>query len=429
MSANTENGSNVPRPIFESSLARKAFGFFLALAALALAFWSGYDRGMQSAATGGGSVPLSESVISGKSSTTVNVDFALFWRVWDLLKQKYVDTDSLDAKKLMYGAIKGMLAATGDPYTTFLDPEETQEFGEDISGSFEGIGAELGIKQEILTVIAPLSGTPAEKAGLRAADKIIRIDGKITADMSIDDAVKLIRGKKGTSVTLTILRGGEGETRDITVQRGVINVKSVETSFTQDNLANIKITRFGDDTSREFAQAVRTAKSRNSKGIVLDLRNNPGGYLDSAVDMAGRLLPEGKVVVIEESRGGEKEELRSSGADLASSIETVVLINEGSASASEILAGALKDNRENVTLVGKKSFGKGSVQELVELPNKTAAKFTVARWLTPDGNQINEQGINPDVEISLSNEDYENDRDPQLDKALEILREKTAKVE
>ncbi|HMN19594.1 MAG TPA: S41 family peptidase [Candidatus Moranbacteria bacterium] len=420
-----ENENSAPRPIFENSLARKVFGFFAALAMIAAVFWSGYERGVQNASVGGGTVPLSESVVTGKSDTVVKVDFALFWRVWDLLKQKYVDTDSLDAKKLMYGAIKGMLAATGDPYTTFLDPEETQEFGEDISGSFEGIGAELGIKQGILTVIAPLSGTPAEKAGLRAADKIIRIDGKITADMGIDDAVKLIRGKKGTTVTLTILRGGENEARDITVERGVINVKSVQLSFTDDNIANLKVTRFGDDTSREFAQAIRSLKSRNAKGIILDLRNNPGGYLDSAVDMAGRMLPQGKVVVMEESRGGEREELQASGADMASSIETVVLINEGSASASEILAGALKENRGNVTLVGKKSFGKGSVQELVELPQGTAAKFTVARWLTPNGNQINEQGINPDIEISLSNEDYENDRDPQLDKALEVLREKS----
>lgn len=425
MSENMENENSAPRPIFENSLARKVFGFFAALAMIAAVFWSGYERGVQNASVGGGTVPLSESVVTGKSDTVVKVDFALFWRVWDLLKQKYVDTDSLDAKKLMYGAIKGMLAATGDPYTTFLDPEETQEFGEDISGSFEGIGAELGIKQGILTVIAPLSGTPAEKAGLRAADKIIRIDGKITADMGIDDAVKLIRGKKGTTVTLTILRGGENEARDITVERGVINVKSVQLSFTDDNIANLKVTRFGDDTSREFAQAIRSLKSRNAKGIILDLRNNPGGYLDSAVDMAGRMLPQGKVVVMEESRGGEREELQASGADMASSIETVVLINEGSASASEILAGALKENRGNVTLVGKKSFGKGSVQELVELPQGTAAKFTVARWLTPNGNQINEQGINPDIEISLSNEDYENDRDPQLDKALEVLREKS----
>lgn len=425
MSENMENENSAPRPIFENSLARKVFGFFAALAVIAAVFWSGYERGVQNASVGGGTVPLSESVVTGKSDTVVKVDFALFWRVWDLLKQKYVDTDSLDAKKLMYGAIKGMLAATGDPYTTFLDPEETQEFGEDISGSFEGIGAELGIKQGILTVVAPLSGTPAEKAGLRAADKIIRIDGKITADMGIDDAVKLIRGKKGTTVTLTILRGGENEARDITVERGVINVKSVQLSFTDDNIANLKVTRFGDDTSREFAQAIRSLKSRNAKGIILDLRNNPGGYLDSAVDMAGRMLPQGKVVVMEESRGGEREELQASGADMASSIETVVLINEGSASASEILAGALKENRGNVTLVGKKSFGKGSVQELVELPQGTAAKFTVARWLTPNGNQINEQGINPDIEISLSNEDYENDRDPQLDKALEVLREKS----
>ncbi len=370
-------------------------------------------------------IPIESATFKNKEQGADNaIDFSLFWNVWDLLKSKYVDTGSLDAKKLYYGAIKGMMEATGDPYTTFFDPSENKKFGEDISGNFEGIGAELSIKGGILTVVAPLQGTPAEKAGLRSGDKIIKIDNKIASDMTIEEAVDNIRGKKGTNVVLTIFREGDSDTKDITVERGVIVVKSVTIETKGDNVAYIKITRFGDDTTELFGDAIKKSVNQKPKGLIIDLRNNPGGYLESSIDVASKLLPRDAVVVIEESGNKVQKKMYTRGGDIASGLETVILINEGSASASEILAGALKDNRTNVTLVGKKSFGKGSVQEFIETSQGTAAKITVARWLTPDGTQINEKGISPDKEVDLTNEDYENNKDPQLDSALETLKEK-----
>lgn len=428
---NTEFAGNKDMSDHEVSLHRKnrkLLNGYLRLVALLFCavavFWVGYSSGASH-------VKSQDDSLKGvvfenmQPKENANVDFSLFWKVWDLLKEKYVDSNKLEAQKLFYGAIKGMLAATGDPYTTFFDPEENKAFGEDISGSFEGIGAELGIKNNILTVIAPLEGTPAEQAGLRAGDKIIKIEGKITSDMTIDQAVDLIRGPKGTPVVLTVFRSGSEDTIDISVTRNVINVKSVTSEMKDGSIAYIKVSRFGDDTASGFAVALNKAVSQGAKGIVIDLRNNPGGYLEASVSMASKMLPKGDVVVIEESGDKSQEKTFAKGGDIVSQIPTVVLINEGSASASEILSGALKDNRDNVTLVGKKSFGKGSVQEFIDLPEKTAVKITVARWLTPNGNQINEQGIAPDVEIELSNEDYQNDRDPQLDKALEIVKEKT----
>lgn len=397
-----------------------------ALLFAAVIFYAGYREGEKNVQTSVQPISISNAIFTNQDKNAdVTVDFSLFWNVWDLLKSKYVDAGKLDSRKLFYGAIKGMLAATGDPYTTFFDPQENKQFSEDISGNFEGIGAELGIKGGILTIVSPLQGSPAEKAGLRSGDKIIKIDGKMAAEMTTDEAVSKIRGPKGTAVTLTIFRDGAQDTQDITVKRDTIVVKSVTLEFKENNIADIKITRFGDDTTQGFTDAINKVKAANAKGLIIDLRNNPGGYLESAVDIASKLLPKGQTVVIEQSGDGNEQKMLSRGGDIASGIPTVVLINEGSASASEILSGALKDDRaNNVTLIGKKSFGKGSVQEFIDLPQGTAAKITVARWLTPDGTQINEQGIKPDKEVELSLDDYNNNRDPQFDAAMQTLKDK-----
>lgn len=389
----------------------------------AVSFWVGLQRGKkEGSASLPQQIPLENALIINKDKKIDLIDFSLFWKVWDTLKEKYVDSSKLDAQKLFYGAIKGMLAATGDPYTNFFEPEENKKFNEDITGSFEGIGAEIGMRGGVLTIIAPLEGAPAEKAGLRAGDKIIKIEDKNTADMSIDEAVDMLHGEKGTEVKITIFREGEQDTREITIIRDVISVKSVKFEEREGNIAYLKISRFGEGTFKEFGEALKGINKQEAKGIVLDLRNNPGGYLETAVEIGSKMLPKGNTVVIEESGDGKQKKLLARGGDEFSEFKTVVLINEGSASASEILAGALRENRDNVTLVGKKSYGKGSVQEFLNLPEGTAMKVTVAKWLTPKGNQINEKGISPDVEVQMTNEDYEKNLDPQLDKAMEIVK-------
>ncbi len=399
----------------------QSFFFFILLI---LSFWVGLEKGRQENQANiisSEEVPLEESILINKEKGGKTVDFSLFWKVWDLLKEKYVDTKDLKTQDLIYGAIEGMLAATDDPYTVFFDPEKNKQFNEEIEGTFEGIGAELGIRDEILTVIAPLENSPAEKAGLRPGDKIIKIDGEET-DTIIEDAVKKIRGPKGSEVKLTIFRSGaEEETKEVTVIRDTISVDSVKSEEKGSGIFYINIIRFGDTTIKEFHGAINKIP-KDTKGLIIDLRNDPGGYLDAAVEMSSRALPKGKTVVIEEDSQGKQKKIFSTGGDVLSQINTVILINEGSASASEIMAGALRENRDNVTLVGKKSFGKGSVQEVVSLPGNSAVKITVAKWLTPSGNQINKEGISPDVEVDLTEDDWNNDRDPQLDKAIEILK-------
>ncbi|MCK9379242.1 MAG: S41 family peptidase [Candidatus Moranbacteria bacterium] len=417
-----ENQNNSPQneKIF-GLYARSFFVFILLL----LSFWIGVEKGkIEAKKIPAEKVSFEESILLNKESGgNTAVDFSLFWKVWDLLKEKYVDAKDLKTQDLIYGAINGMLAATGDPYTVFFDPEENKQFNEEIEGTFEGIGAELGVRSGILTVIAPLDDSPAQKAGLRAGDKIIKIDGE-NADMTIDDAVKKIRGPKGSEVHFTIFRSGDAEeTKEIVVIRDTINVDSVKFEIKDNDIFYISVSRFGDTTLREFHSAIKAMPSQ-TKGLIIDLRNDPGGFLDAAIEMSSRALPKGKTVVIEEDYQGKQKKISSTGGDVLSQIPTVILINEGSASASEIMAGALRENRDNVTLVGKKSFGKGSVQELIALPEDSAVKITVAKWLTPKGNQINEQGISPDVEVELSTEDWESDRDPQLDKAIEILKGK-----
>lgn len=411
---------------------KKSLVFFLLLFLTGGAFWFGYNRGshhssfLNTDVSSSSDTVLSpdEAIIINKNSQDKTIDFSLFWKVWNLLKDKYVDGGKLDARTLFYGAIKGMLAATGDPYTTFFDPKENQAFQEDISGTFGGIGAEMGIKNDVLTVIAPLEGMPAEKAGLMAGDKVIKIEDASTVNMTLEEAVSKIRGPKDTEVKLTLFRNGEEEYRTITIKRDTILVKSVRFEMKEKNIAYIRVNRFGDDTKKEFQDAVKQTLNNKASKLIIDLRNNPGGLLETSVDMASLMLPLGKTVVIEENGAGNRNELKTRGGDTLSFLPTVALINEGSASASEIVAGALKDNRDNVTLVGKKSFGKGSVQELIPVNKETSVKITVARWLTPAGHQINTVGIAPDIEIGLSMDDINNKRDPQLDKALEILHGK-----
>lgn len=395
---------------------------FFVLFLVFFSYRTGVEHGEYSYSSGESSL-FPFSLFRNEVPVREEVDLSLFWRSWDLVKSRYVNAKDLEDTKMIEGAIRGMMAATDDPYTTFLDAEENAELESNISGSFEGIGAEIGIRNKLLTVIAPLSGSPAENAGIRSGDVILKINDEETLQMGLDEAAKKMRGKKGTEVTFTIFREGDQETRMITVVRDRIDVKSVILEYKNSGIAYINLTRFGEDTARSFEIISEDILKRNIKGIILDMRNNPGGLLQTAVELSGSFLERGSVVVQEEYKDGKKEMEKTVGKGELRNIPLVILINEGSASASEILAGALRDNRKNVTIVGKKSFGKGSVQELIPLPRGTAAKVTVARWFTPSGQVIDKEGINPDVEVDLTNEDFDQKKDPQLDKAIELVEE------
>jgi len=361
-------------------------------------------------------------VTAPANKLTQDVNFNLFWKVWDTLLDKYVDKDKLDDKTMFYGALKGLVESTGDPYTVFMEPKVAKEFTDDLAGAFEGIGAEIGKKSDVITIIAPLADMPAEKVGLKAGDKIYAIDGKSTAGLAIDQAVSKIRGPKGTEVTLTIFRDGFDKPKDFKIIRQAIVVKSVRTVRRDDNIFVITITNFNDDTTELFKRAAQTALEKNPKAIILDLRNNPGGYLETAIDVASEWIDQG-VVVTEQFNPEKKNEYWHRGRSRLKDFPTAVLVNQGSASASEIVAGALKDDGKAI-IVGLKTFGKGSVQTLENLQDGSSVKITVAKWLTPKGNNINEQGIVPDVEVDLTIDDYNKGKDPQMDKAVEILSKK-----
>ena len=367
-------------------------------------------------------IGLYSEVKPGEISQDINFD--LFWETWDALKKNYVDQEELDDKKMFYGALKGLVASIEDPYTVFMDPKITQEFSEDLAGTFEGIGAEIGIKNEVLTIIAPLPGMPAEKAGLKTGDKVLAIDEESTAGIFIDEAVNKIRGEKGTDVVLTIFREGFEEYKNITITRGTIVIKSINTEFLENNeIFLLEISNFNSDTEFLFNKAIREILNNNAKGIILDLRNNPGGYLDTAIEVASEWIDD-DIVVIERYSEDIKNEHLSRGRPRLAQIPTVVLVNQGSASASEIVAGALQDYEKGI-VVGMETFGKGSVQNLETLKDGSSIKITVAKWLTPNGRSINDEGIMPDIEIDLTLEDYNEDKDPQMEKAIEILKDES----
>ncbi len=348
-----------------------------------------------------------------------DVNFDIFWETWDELKKYYVDKDKITDKKLFYGALHGMVEAVGDPYTVFMDPKVSKEFADDMAGTFEGIGAEIGIKNDVLTIVAPLPDMPAEKAGLKAGDKVLAINGTSTMGISIDEAVNKIRGPKGTDVVLTIMRKDFEKPKDIKITRGSIVVKSVRTDLKDNGIFVITITNFNNDTSDLFKKAVDEAVEKKVKGIILDLRNNPGGYLETAIDVASAWVESGPIVSEKYSNDKIIEHLARGRAKLKN-IPTVVLVNQGSASASEIVSGALQDYHL-ATIVGKKTFGKGSVQTLNDLEDGSSLKITVAKWLTPQMRSINEEGIEPDIEVDYTRENYEKDEDPQMDVAMDIL--------
>ncbi|MFH1656219.1 MAG: S41 family peptidase, partial [Candidatus Nealsonbacteria bacterium] len=349
--------------------------------------------------------------------------FSLFWEAWNVLEENYVEPDQLNEQEMIYGAISGMIKSLKDPHTVFFNPENNKKFLEDVSGSFEGVGMQISIKKEQLQVIAPLKGTPAQTAGIRSGDKIIKIGDTSTSDITIDEAVSLIRGPKGTEVILTIFRDGWDNTKEFTIKRDTIEIPTIDWELKNNDTAYIQLYNFSENADYLFSETALQVLKSSAKNIILDLRNNPGGYLEVSQRIAGWFLEKGQIVVIEDFRNEkDKKPYESTGNSRFSDYPIVVLINQGSASASEILAAALRDNL-GAKLLGETSFGKGSVQELKMLSNGSSLKVTIAKWLTPNGELIDGIGLEPDIKVEITEEDYENERDPQLEKALEIIKE------
>lgn len=350
-----------------------------------------------------------------------NADFGLYWQVWDFIKKDYLKADKLDDTELIRGSTAGLANALDDPYSVFLPPEETKKFTDDIKGAFGGIGAEIGIRGDFIVIIAPLKNTPAERAGLKAGDKILAVGDVSTANQSIDNIINLIRGPAGSEVKLTILSNGNDEPKEVKIKREIIKIPTLEWKLLENDIAHLQLFNFNEISPRVMADALNELLKKGAQGLVLDLRNNPGGFLDKAVDIAGIFIERDQVVVSEEFRSGQRNEFKSHGNAVLKDFPMIVLVNKGSASASEILAGALRDIN-GVEIVGETSFGKGTVQELKNLSDGSTLKLTVAHWVLPKGAIIDGQGIKPDFEIKITEEDLKAKKDPQLEKAVELLK-------
>ncbi|HEY9586146.1 MAG TPA: S41 family peptidase [Candidatus Paceibacterota bacterium] len=402
---------------YNGNIYKTALGIILLVVGFYAGFRAGENRMLERA-----------PVLSGtEEMKPAQVDFSSFWRTWNLLQEKFVPTSTTtlatDQDKV-WGAIQGLASSYKDPYTVFLPPVQAEIFQDDVRGNFEGVGMEVAMKDGALTVIAPLKDTPAYKAGIKAGDVITKIDGKNIVGFSTEQAIAMIRGKKGTPVKFEIYREGNKESLEIVVIRDTIAIPTISTKILPDGIFDIELYNFSASSPELFRRALREFIDARTDKLILDLRGNPGGYLEAAIDMASWFLPIGKPVVTEDF--GKKQEpviYRSKGYDIFNDkLRMVILIDNGSASASEILAGALREHGIAV-LAGEKSFGKGSVQELVSVTGDTSLKVTVARWLTPDGTSISAQGIEPDFKVTLDKDLFKKGVDSQVQRAVNILKD------
>lgn len=355
------------------------------------------------------------------------MDLSFLKEVYEKAVFNFVDPSQIDKQKLTYGAVSGMIEAIGDPYTVFFNPTQSKDFQEDISGIFEGIGVQLGVKNNQIKVIAPLKGTPAEAAGILAGDVIIEVNGQSTAEMSVDEVAAKVKGKTGTKVVLTILKtkkDGTTETKTFEITRALIKVPTIDWQLIEKDgkkIAYLTIYHFSEYVFDDFRKAAYEIINSGAEGIILDLRNNPGGLLNRTIDIAGWFLEKGQVVLTEQDKNLEKTSYKADGPASFANVPTVILINKGTASSAEILTGAIKDNRSKVIVLGETSFGKGLVQRIINFEDGSTLKVTTTKWYTPKGELIQDKGIKPDIEIELTEDDYNNDKDPQLDKATEEL--------
>lgn len=349
-----------------------------------------------------------------------DVDMELFWTVWDELEKKYVDESVLENEGMVYGAIKGMVDALADPYTVFMTPEESKQFNASLDGTLEGIGAELTVRDNNLVIVSPLRRSPAEKAGLLSGDIIYQIDGKMANEMTLVDAIMAIRGKKGTTVTLTIIREEVTEPFDVSIVRDSIDIESVTTEKLDNDIVYLSVNQFNDKTNEEFGKAISEMVLEEPLGLIIDLRFNGGGYLDIAVELLSYLLPADSPAVVLKERDQEDEILYTNGNPKLLNVPLVVIVNDSSASASEIVAGAIQDLKRGIVL-GVKTFGKGSVQEVETFADGSSIRMTIAKWHTPNGRSIDEIGLTPDIVVEITEEDIEEEFDRQKDEAIKYL--------
>lgn len=398
------------RKINRKCLSRLAF-FVLAVFLLGAIFVTGYELGQKGKSIGIGPKNVTNIEVGMPSG----LNFSLFWEAWNKLKDKSVAPT--DTQKMIYGSISGMLSSVDDPYTVFFTPADNQRFKEDIGGSFDGIGVEIIMKNQLPTVVAPLPDSPAEKKGIKSGDIILQVDGVSTATVGLNELIDKIRGKAGDKVTIQVGRAGSDQPINFEIVRATITVKSVEWSTKKvgdKTIMYVKVRQFGDDTSSLFASFVDQVVANKPDGVIIDLRNNPGGYLTSAVDLSSYFL-DGGTVVSEKGKDGESQDYKTTRSARLAGVKTVILVNNGSASASEIFSGALQD-RKAATLIGEQTFGKGCVQELIDLSDGSAVKITVANWFTPAGRSITNNGITPDIVIA---NDDTTTTDTQLSRALD----------
>ena len=390
----------------------KIFKKLIIIALFATVYLFGYLHGHANLAIDKNFTP---KLVNKELKKPATVDFSLFWEAYDKVSSEYVST--IEPQKAISGAIKGMVEGLSDPFSSYFTKEQSDFFINDLNGKFEGIGVEIEMSRDNLTVVSPLPKSPAEKAGIKPKDIILSIDDKSTKNMSFNDAVNYIRGKSGTKVKLEVISLKDTKSRKLEIVRSNIKADSVTLDKRDDGIAIIRISQFGDDTSNLFGKYAKEIASNSAiKGIIVDLRNNPGGLLNASIDIASYLIDE-KTILVEKGKDGQEKKEASSQSPILKNIPLTVLINEGSASASEIVAGAIQDYKRG-KIIGEKSFGKGSVQDVVELSDKSTIHLTTQLWLTPKGRTINEQGISPDIAVA---DDEKTENDEVIDKAVETL--------
>jgi len=402
-------------------------GIFVAVILLAGAFSGGFITGHLMPAAG--ALPALDNLLPQSNNPTgeqqastpddVETLFVPFWEAWNIVHDQYVE-QPVDDVALMQGAIRGMMATLGDQHTFYMEPEAFESENSSLQGSYEGIGAYVDTDGDYLTIISPIEGSPADQAGLMPGDKVIAIDGEDMTGIAPEEARLKVLGPDGSEVTLTIVRDGESGTLQFVITRAEIVIRSAEGKMLEDGIAYVDINTFGEQTTPQLRETLDELMAQNPRGLVIDLRNNPGGYLTTAIEVSSEFIEDG-LIMVEQYGNGERDEYMALGNGRATEIPIVVLINEGSASASEIVAGALQDYGR-ATLVGMQSYGKGSVQIRQPLSNdQGAARVTIAKWLTPKERAINHVGLTPDVIVEITEADFEAERDPQLDAAIETL--------